>query len=59
MDDLIPYIPMSIKDSLSSLPFLSAELCLIIGFILVILADLFFSKRYPQLSFISVFITSI
>ena len=59
MDDLIPYIPMSIKDSLSSLPFLSAELCLIIGFILVILADLFFSKRYPQLSFISVFITLI
>jgi NADH-quinone oxidoreductase subunit N len=59
MDELIPYIPLSIRDSLSSLPFLSAELCLVLGFLLVILADLFFSKRYPQLSFIVVFFTLI
>jgi len=59
MKDLIPYIPLSIRDSLSSLPFLSSELCLITGFLLVILADLFFSKRYPQISFIIVVFTLI
>ena len=52
MNDLIPYIPSSIRDSLASLSFFSAEISLILGFLLVILADLFFSKRYSQLSFI-------
>jgi len=52
MNDLIPYLPSSIRDSLASLSFFSAEISLILGFLLVILADLFFSKRYSQLSFI-------
>ncbi len=52
MNDLIPYISLSIRDSLGSLSFFSAEISLVLGFLLVILADLFFSKRYPQLSFI-------
>ncbi|HQS51729.1 MAG TPA: NADH-quinone oxidoreductase subunit N, partial [Daejeonella sp.] len=52
MNDLIPYIPSSIRDSLASLSFFSAEISLVLGFLLVILADLFFRKRYPQLSFI-------
>jgi NADH-quinone oxidoreductase subunit N len=57
MNDLIPYIPLSIRDSLASLPFFSAEISLVLGFLLVILADLFFSKRYPQLSFILALLT--
>jgi hypothetical protein len=57
MNDLIPYIPLSIRDSLTSLPFFSAEISLVLGFLLVILADLFFSKRYPQLSFILALLT--
>lgn len=57
MNDLIPYIPSSIRDSLASLSFFSAELSLVLGFLFVILADLFFSKRYPQLSFILTFLT--
>jgi len=52
MNDLIPYLPSAIRDSLASLSFFYAEITLVLGFLLVILADLFFSKRYPQLSFI-------
>jgi NADH-quinone oxidoreductase subunit N len=40
-----------------SLPFFSAEISLVLGFLLVILTDLFFSKRYPQLSFILALLT--
>ena len=57
MNDLIPYIPSSIRDSLASLTFFSAEISLVMGFLLVILADLFFSKRYSQLSFILTLLT--
>jgi len=57
MNDLIPYIPLSIRDSLASLTFFRAEISLILGFLLVILADLFFTKRYPQLSFILALLT--
>ncbi|MDP3470196.1 MAG: NADH-quinone oxidoreductase subunit N [Daejeonella sp.] len=52
MNDLIPYISSSIRDSLASLNFFRAEISLVMGFLVVILSDLFFSKRYPQLSFI-------
>lgn len=52
MNDYAPFISSSINDTISSLyPFYS-ELVLVIGFLLVILADLFLSKRYPQLTFV-------
>lgn len=57
MNDYAPVISSSINDTISSLyPFYS-ELLLVIGFLLVILADLFFSKKYPQVTFVITLLT--
>ncbi|MGB4010913.1 MAG: hypothetical protein WBL16_08050, partial [Zwartia sp.] len=57
MNDYSPFISSSINDTIGSLyPFYS-ELLLIIGFLLVILADLFFSKKYPQYTYVLTLLT--
>ncbi|MFA6944766.1 MAG: NADH-quinone oxidoreductase subunit N [Pedobacter sp.] len=52
MNDFIPYLSPSIRDSIAGLSFIHSEMSLVLGFLLVILADLFFGKKYPQLSFV-------
>lgn len=52
MNDFIPYITSSINDTIGSLRYFQSEMFLILGFLIVIISDLFLSKRYPQLSFI-------
>lgn len=51
MLDFISHISNSINDTLSSLSYFKSEMTLILGILLLILGDLFFSKKYPQLSF--------
>lgn len=51
MKEFIPYISSSIDDTIASLTYFHAEVFLILGFLLVILADLFLSKKYPQICF--------
>lgn len=51
MDQFIPLISSSINDTIASLSYFESEVALIVGFLLVILADLFLSKKFPQLSF--------
>ena len=51
MNDFIPNLSHWIGDSISSISFFYPEISLLIGFLLVILADLFLAKRLPQLSF--------
>ncbi|MES3018472.1 MAG: NADH-quinone oxidoreductase subunit N [Bacteroidota bacterium] len=57
MNDFIPYISLSINDTVNSLNFFYPEIVLVAGFLLVILADLFFSKTRPQLAFLITFLT--
>lgn len=51
MNDFIPYISLSLNDTIRSLSSFYPEIILIAGFLLVILADLFFSRRSPQSPF--------
>lgn len=51
MNEFIPFISSSINDTIASLSYFQSEATLVAGFVLVVLSDLFFSKKYPQLSF--------
>lgn len=51
MDQFIPLISSSINDTIASLSYFESEVVLIIGFLTVILGDLFLSKKFPQLCF--------
>lgn len=51
MNKLIPFISSSINDTLLSLSHFYGELIIVAGFLLVIIADLFLSKRFTQLCF--------
>ncbi len=51
MNDFIPNISLSINDTIRSLSLVYPEIALVIGFILVIISDLFLSRRNPQLTF--------
>jgi NADH-quinone oxidoreductase subunit N len=51
MDQFIPLISSSINDTIASLSYFESEVALIVGFLSVILVDLFLSKKIPQLSF--------
>lgn len=51
MKDFLPLISSSINDTLASLAYFESEIVLVAGFLLVILCDLFLSKKLPQLSF--------
>jgi NADH-quinone oxidoreductase subunit N len=51
MNDYLPFISSSISDTISSLSYFQSEVTLVAGFLLVILADLFFSRKFPQLTF--------
>ena len=57
MNDFIPYISLSINDTIRSLSSFYPEVILVIGFVIVILADLFFAKRIPQLPFLFAILT--
>ena len=52
MNDFVPYITVSLNDTIRSLSYIYPEIILVIGFLLVILADLFFSRRVPQSAFL-------
>ncbi len=52
MNDFIQNISPSINDTIRSLSLFYAEISIIAGFILVIIADLFYPKRSSQLSFL-------
>lgn len=52
MNDFLPYTSSSINDTIVSLTFFLPEVLLVLGFLIVILADLFFSKKNPGLTFI-------
>jgi NADH-quinone oxidoreductase subunit N len=51
MNEYLPLISSSINDTIASLTYFQSEATLVIGFLLVILSDLFLSKRFSQLSF--------
>jgi len=51
MKEYLPFISTSINDTIASLSYFQSEATLVIGFLLVILSDLFLSKKIPQLSF--------
>ena len=51
MNEYLPFISSSINDTIASLSYFQSEATLVAGFLLVILSDLFFSKKFPQLSF--------
>jgi len=57
MNDFIPYISPSLNDTIRSLSSFYSEIVLVLGFILVILADLFFSKRIPYAPFFLTLLT--
>ncbi|MEJ7691910.1 NADH-quinone oxidoreductase subunit N [Daejeonella sp.] len=57
MNDFVPYISLSINETIRSLAFFYPEVILVAGFILVILADLFFSTGGRQLPFLLAFLT--
>ena len=51
MNEYLPFISSSINDTIASLSYFQCEVTLVVGFLLVILSDLFLSKKFPQLSF--------
>jgi len=51
MNEYLPFISSSINDMIASLSYFQSEATLIAGFLLVILSDLFLSKKIPQLTF--------
>lgn len=57
MNEFAPFISSSINDTIRSLYPFYPELLLIIGFLIVILSDLFFAKKYPQLTFVFTLVT--
>jgi len=57
MNDFIPFISPSINDTIRSLSSFYPEIILVIGFIVVILSDLFLSKRSPHLAFLLTIVT--
>ena len=57
MNDFISYITLSINDTVRSLFSFYPEVVLVIGFLLVILADLFLAKRSPKAPFLLVILT--
>lgn len=52
MEDFIPQISSSIDNTIYSLGFFYPELALVLAFLVVIITDLFFSKKNPQLVFV-------
>lgn len=52
MNDFLPFISTSINNSIASLNYFQPEIALVLIFLVVILADLFFSKKQAQLTFI-------
>ncbi len=57
MNDLIPFISSSINDTLLSLSHFYGEIILAAGFLLVIIADLFLSKKFSRLCYFITVIT--
>lgn len=57
MKDYLPAISSSINNTIGSLNFFLPEVALVIGFLLVIIADLFLSRKSPQLCFFLTLIT--
>jgi NADH-quinone oxidoreductase subunit N len=51
VNEFLPSIQSSINDSITSLNYFLPELVLVISFLVVILADLFLSKKYKHLTF--------
>lgn len=62
MNEFLPLIQSSIDNSIASLNYFQPELALVVSFLVVIVSDLFFSKKYQQLTFllsvVSVLITA-
>ena len=52
MNEFLPLIQSSIDNSITSLNYFQPELALIICFLVVVISDLFFSEKYPQLTFL-------
>lgn len=57
MNDYLPAISSSINNTIGSLNFFLPEVSLVIGFLLVIIADLFFSSKSPKLCFLLTLMT--
>lgn len=57
MNDFIPYISISINETIKSLAFFYPEVTLVTGFLSVILADLFFSRKNAQFPFFLALLT--
>ena len=57
MNNLIPFISPSINDTLRSLSHFYGEIILAAGFLLVIIADLFLSKKFSRLCYFITVIT--
>jgi len=51
MNEYLHLISSSINDTIASLRYFQSEATLVLGFLLVVLSDLFLSKRFSQLSF--------
>ena len=52
MNEFLPLIPNSIENSIASLNYFQPELALVVSFLVVILSDLFLSKKYPHSNFL-------
>ncbi len=57
MNDFIPFISQSINETIRSLVFFYPEIVIVAGFLLVILADIFFTTKYVQLPFLLALLT--
>ena len=57
MNDYLPAISSSINNTIGSLNFFLPEVSLVIGFLLVIIGDLFFSSKSPKLCFLLTLMT--
>ena len=51
MNEYLPLISSSINDTIASFTYFKSEVTLVVGFLLVILSDLFLSKKFPHVSF--------
>ena len=51
MNEYLPLISSSINDTIASFTYFKSEVTLVLGFLLVILSDLFLSKKFPHVSF--------
>ena len=51
MNEYLPLISSSINDTIASFTYFKSEVTLVVGFLLVILSDLFLSKKFHHVSF--------